>query len=70
MFARVAVILAAVFAVGGYGKSAPISGDRILGAVDSTQVARVRGTAHPRARAQYDQGRTDPSQTTMTTSST
>jgi subtilase family serine protease len=63
MFARVAVILAAVFAVGGYGKSAPISGDRILGAVDSTQVARVRGTAHPRARAQYDQGRTDPSLT-------
>ncbi|HET8823886.1 MAG TPA: protease pro-enzyme activation domain-containing protein, partial [Terriglobales bacterium] len=55
--------MAAVFAVGGYGSSAPVSGNRILGAVDSTQVARVRGTAHPLARAQNDQGRTDPSGT-------
>lgn len=60
-FARFAVVLATFFGFGGYGSSAPITQDRILGAVDPTQVARLRGTAHPRARAQYDQGRTDPS---------
>jgi subtilase family serine protease len=63
MFARVAVFVAAVFAAGSYGTSAPVSGDRILGTIDATQVARVRGTAHPRARAQYDQGRIDPTRT-------
>jgi len=61
IFARVAVVFAAVFAVSGYGSSAPVTQDRILGPVDATQVARVPGTANPRARVQYDQGRTDTS---------
>jgi len=34
--------------------------DRILRAVDSADVAGVKGTAHPLARLQYDQGRTIP----------
>jgi subtilase family serine protease len=63
MFARAVVVVAAVFAAGSFGRSAPVSGDRILGTIDSTQVTRVRGTAHPRARAQYDEGRTDASRT-------
>lgn len=61
MFARIAMVLAAFFAAGGYGNSRPVSGDRILGNIDSTQASAVRGSAHPRARAQYDQGRTDAS---------
>lgn len=61
IFARVAVVVVAVFGVGGYVSSAPMTHDRILAPVDSTQVTRVLGTAHPRARAQYDQGRTNPS---------
>jgi subtilase family serine protease len=36
------------------------SRDRILRAVDAADVAGVKGTAHPLARAQYDQGRTTP----------
>lgn len=63
MFARVAVVLVALFGFGGLGSSAPVARDRIFGPVDATQVARLRGTAHPRARAQYDQGRTDTSRT-------
>jgi subtilase family serine protease len=61
--ARLAVVLIALLGFGGYGSSAPIPRDRILGPVDATQVARVLGTAHPRARAQYDQGRTDTRRT-------
>ena len=36
------------------------SRDRILRAVDSAELAGVKGTAHPLARLQYDQGRTTP----------
>jgi subtilase family serine protease len=61
--ARLAVVLIALLGFGGYGSSAPIPRDRILAPVDATQVARVLGTAHPRARAQYDQGRTDTTRT-------
>ena len=60
IFARIAVVLAAVLAVSGSSSSAPVPHDRILGTVDSTQVATLRGTASPRARAQFDQGRVDP----------
>ena len=36
------------------------SKDRILYAVDSSRVAPVKGTAHPMARPQFDQGRVSP----------
>src|SRR5260370_10473443 len=36
--------------------------DRISRPVDAAQTALVKGTAHPLAQAQFDQGRTDPSQ--------
>jgi len=36
------------------------SKDRILYAVDSSRVAPVKGTAHPLARPQFDQGRVSP----------
>lgn len=37
-----------------------ISKDRILDAVDSSRTAPVKGTAHPLARPQFDQGRVSP----------
>src|ERR1700686_1272485 len=37
-----------------------ISKDRILYAVDSNRIAAVKGTAHPMARPQFDQGRVSP----------
>src|SRR5438477_6654906 len=36
--------------------------DRILYAVDSSQVAAVRGTVHPLAHSQFDRGRLSPEQ--------
>jgi subtilase family serine protease len=36
------------------------SKDRILYAVDSSRIAPVKGTAHPLARPQFDQGRVSP----------
>ncbi len=44
---------------GGTGSSQVTSRNRILRPVDAAQVASVRGTAHPMARAQFDRGRTD-----------
>src|SRR5579863_2304663 len=44
------------------GGTQPASRDRILGPVDAAQIAVVKGTAHPLARLQYDQGRTDTTQ--------
>jgi subtilase family serine protease len=41
------------------GGTQPASRDRILGSVDAAQTAAVKGTAHPMARSQSDQGRTD-----------
>jgi subtilase family serine protease len=41
------------------GGTQPPSRDRILGPVDAAQTTTVKGTAHPLARAQPDQGRTD-----------
>ncbi|MGH9515918.1 MAG: S53 family peptidase [Terriglobales bacterium] len=37
-----------------------VSSDRIIYAVDSAQTARVRGSAHPLARPQFDQGPVSP----------
>ncbi len=62
MFARLAVVLAAIFSLGVSSPSASVSRDRINGAVDATQVSAVRGTAHPMARARFDLGRKDPAQ--------
>src|SRR6266568_7718770 len=42
------------------GSTQIASRDRILRPVDVADVAGVKGTAHPMARAQYDQGRTAP----------
>jgi subtilase family serine protease len=44
------------------GSTQVSSRDRISRPVDAAQTALVKGTAHPLARAQFDQGRTDPSQ--------
>jgi len=41
------------------GDTQPASKDRILSPIDAAQTAVVKGTAHPVARAQSDQGRTD-----------
>jgi subtilase family serine protease len=60
--ARMSVALAAIFIIGGSSNSAVVSRNRILQPVDTTQVSTLRGTAHPRARAQFDQGRTNPGQ--------
>lgn len=54
------VCVAGLLMVGAVGNSETASRDRILSPVDSTQVSTVRGTAHPLARASFDQGRTDP----------
>src|SRR5216683_6589515 len=55
-----AVALSFLFAVS--GDTQPAARDRILGPVDAAQTAVVKGTAHPMARAQSDQGRTDTAQ--------
>jgi subtilase family serine protease len=50
---------AVMIAGGGAGTSQVTSRNRILRPVDAAQLAPVRGTAHPMARAQFDRGRTD-----------
>ncbi len=59
---RIAVALITVLSIGGSGDSQVASRDRILRSVDSAQVSRLRGTAHPRAQARFDQGRSNPGQ--------
>jgi len=44
------------------GSTQVSSRDRISRSVDAAQTAVVKGTAHPLTKAQFDQGRTDPSQ--------
>lgn len=58
-FVRVCA-LALLVTFGVTGTSEIASRDRILTPVDATQVAAVRGTAHPLAQTRFDQGRTDP----------
>ena len=55
-----ALALLVLISAGRSGRSQITSRDRILRAVDATEVATVRGTAHPLARPQFDQGRKDP----------
>jgi subtilase family serine protease len=54
---RVACAAALVFAFGSPGTSQMAAKDRIMRPVDSAEVAIVRGTAHPLARPEFDQGR-------------
>jgi subtilase family serine protease len=54
------LLIFAIFAAP--GSTQVSSRDRISRPVDAAQTALVKGTAHPLARAQFDQGRTDPSQ--------
>src|SRR5690348_5815296 len=58
----IAVALITVLSMGGSGDSQIASRDRILRSVDAAQVSPLRGTAHPRAQARFDQGRTNPGQ--------
>lgn len=58
-----AIALVLISTVAGSPASKTAVKDRILRAVDPTQVAVVKGTAHPLARTQMDLGRTDTSRT-------
>jgi subtilase family serine protease len=49
-----------LLATSGKAQSAPR--DRIVRPTDSTQIAQVKGTAHPLARAEFDRGRLSPAQ--------
>jgi len=55
-------ITCAVFFLAASGSTQRTSKDRITYAVDSARTAPVRGTAHPLARPQLDQGRVSPEQ--------
>jgi subtilase family serine protease len=59
---RLAIVLALIFLFTASADTQPSSRDRIPGPVDAAQTAAVRGTAHPLARPQSDQGRTDTAQ--------
>jgi subtilase family serine protease len=52
----------AVFFLAASGSTQKSARDRILYAIDSARTARVRGSAHPLAHAQFDQGRVRPEQ--------
>ena len=56
---RVACAAALVLAVGSPGTSQMATQDRIMRPIDSAEVVVVRGTAHPLARPEFDQGRVD-----------
>src|SRR5258708_6411899 len=61
-YPRFAVALALTLVFATAGDTQPVSRDRILGPIDAAQTAVVRHTAHPMARPQFDQGRTDATQ--------
>jgi subtilase family serine protease len=50
----------AIFFLAASGSTQNGSRDRIMYAVDSSRTGLVRGSAHPMARPQFDQGRVDP----------
>jgi subtilase family serine protease len=50
----------AIFFLAASGSTQNASRDRIMYAVDSSSTGLVRGSAHPMARPQFDQGRVDP----------
>jgi hypothetical protein len=60
--ATVSVFLigSAIFFLAASGSTQNASRDRIMYAVDSSRTGLVRGSAHPMARPQFDQGRVDP----------
>src|ERR1700686_5418674 len=60
-YLRVALASTLILAFAVSGDTQPVSRDRI-GSIDAAQTASVRHTAHPMARAQFDQGRLNPAQ--------
>ena len=62
-----ACVTALLITAGGTGTSQVSSRNRIMRAVDASQPAAVRGTAHPMARAQFDRGRTDTTKALIAT---
>jgi subtilase family serine protease len=60
-FTCVAAVVS-VFLLAAPGKTQNPSKNRIMRQIDSSDIAVVKGTAHPLARAQFDQGRLSPSQ--------
>ena len=58
-YLRLPFALALILAFTAAGDTQPASRDRILSPIDAARTAVVKGTAHPVARAQSDQGRTD-----------
>src|SRR6266851_2810620 len=59
MSVRLSFAVALILFFTAAGDTQPASRDRILSPIDAAQTAVVKGTAHPVARAQSDQGRTD-----------
>jgi subtilase family serine protease len=62
MYVRGAFAVAVILIFTASGGTQPAPRDRILGPVDAARTAAVKGTAHPLARPQFDQGRTDTTQ--------
>ena len=62
-----ASVVALLITNGGSGASQLASRSRILRPVDSTEIATIRGTANPRAKAQFERGRTDTTRTISAT---
>ncbi len=60
-YLRAVLALTLVLAFTVTGGTQPVSRDRI-GPIDAAQTAAVRHSAHPMARAQFDQGRLNPAQ--------
>ena len=58
----VVLIACAVFFLAASGSTQSASRDRIPYSVDSAHIASIRGSAHPLARPQFDQGRVSPEQ--------
>ena len=56
-YARFAGAAVLILAIGSPGTSQMAAKDRILRPVDSSQLSTLRGTAHPFARPEFDQGR-------------
>ena len=56
----VVLIACAVFFLAASGSTQSASRDRLLYSVDSAHIASIRGSAHPLARPQFDQGRISP----------
>jgi len=58
-----ACVIALLISHGGSGTGQMASRNRIMRPVDSADVSLVRGTANPKARAQFERGRTDTTKT-------